>query len=216
MSDKTLFTKTPFPKIDTKEDLKQEVGKCLDWKNGHVRGISLKTDSFKAIELMGGEGCDEEVQKLLRELDTDIEIEKIHSHEWYPAGYGPAMYLVASYLFSWKEKEIEELGLLSTRGSMLIKIIMRLVSVRAALYGGPSIWHKYYDFGELMPVEHSEDEQFIQFQIKGYDVHPINEFYHAGYFRGITELVTGGENVIVEVLQSIYMGGEYSEYKISW
>ncbi|MDZ7726292.1 MAG: hypothetical protein U5L75_01790 [Candidatus Campbellbacteria bacterium] len=209
----------PFPSVSTREELIDQVNNALEWQennNGRVRGISLKTDSLGAIKTMSGKDSQEKIQKLLNEIDVDFDLSKIQSYSWYPAAYGPVIYLVAAHLFSWGPKDLEELGRLSTRGSMLIKVIMRFVSMKVTLRRGSQVWHKYYDFGDLVPVEYSDEGSYIIFKIEEYNVHPINEYYHKGYFGGIVELVTGSDNVVVEVRRSIYQGEESSEYKISW
>lgn len=205
-----------FPNVTTREGLVQEVEKALSWKGGNVQGISLKTDSLHAIELKAGKGSIEKLKKELVELGSPFDLDNLGSYSWYPASYGPVMYLIAAHLFSWGAADIEDLGRISTRGSMLIKVIMRFISVKATLQGASGVWHKYYDFGELIPIEYSEEGSFIRFKVVGYDVHPINEFFHKGYFRGVIELVTGSTNVTAEVPKSVYRGDEHSEYKIGW
>jgi len=211
-----MVTLTPFPRVTSEEEIKQELEKVSNWKGGNVRGISLKTDSLRAIELKVGKGAVEKIQNKLIELGYNLDSTKFESYSWYPACYGPMIYLVSAHLFSWGATDVEDLGKISTRGSMLIKIIMNFISMGATLRGAPGVWSKYYDFGELVPLEYSEKNLFVRFEIKGYNVHPINEFFHTGYFRGIVELVTGSKKVTVEVPKSIYRGDESSEYKISW
>lgn len=206
-----------FPVLDTMDDLASEVDKALSWDGGRVRGLSLKADSLSAMELKSGEkNGRKKIQEILQSLGHDINLEGIESHAWYPAGYGPATYLIAAYLYKWGAEDIVDLGRISTRGSMLIKIIMNFVSPKATLYGGPAVWHKYYDFGDLVPIAYSEDESSIHFKVVGYDVHPINEYFHKGYFQGILQLVTGSDHVTIDVLKSVYRGDPHSEYKIHW
>ncbi|MEX0910087.1 MAG: hypothetical protein WDZ75_02200 [Candidatus Paceibacterota bacterium] len=205
-----------FPKVKTKEELAHEVGLALGWDGGHVLGISLKNDSLRAIEHKEGKGVREKINNAFSELGHSIQVSELDSYAWYPAGYGPAMYLIATHLFGWNEEDINDLGRVSTHGTMLMKVIMHFVSIEKTLELAPKIWHKYYDFGELMPVEYSEKDSFVTFRVVGYDVHPISEPYHCGYFCGVVELVTGSLNVKAEVVKSVYRGATYSEYKISW
>lgn len=216
MSYQFIRTATEFPSVETKEETKREIEKSLQWNRGHVRGVSLKTDSFRAIQEMGDENAGDQVISFLKECGVELDIRTLKSYDWYPASYGPVLYLAAAHLFSWNGDDVVELGRISTRGSMLMKMIMRLVSVRATLRRSPSIWRKYYDFGELIPGDYSEEDQFFTMSIEGYDVHPINEFYHAGYFKGVIEMVIGSEEVSIEVVRSVYQGDPYSEYKITW
>ncbi|MEX0933479.1 MAG: hypothetical protein WDZ74_01865 [Candidatus Paceibacterota bacterium] len=205
-----------LPSIATDEELKAELQKALDFKVGQVRGVSLKNDSLKSIEALGGVGALEKVQAKLTELGFDINVAHFDSYRWYPAGYEPAVYLVAAHLFGWRENDIENLGRIATRGSEFIRVIMNFVSMKSTLRSAPEYWRKYYDFGELVPVGYFEDEPSIIFQIKGAHVHSVMEIFSKGYFRGVVELVTGSKNVSVTIHKSAAQGDEYTEYKISW
>ncbi|MEX0910086.1 MAG: hypothetical protein WDZ75_02195 [Candidatus Paceibacterota bacterium] len=216
MSDESLHAKIILPSVATEEELQNELQKVLSLNVGHVRGVSLKSDSIKAIEAKAGAGSTEKIQNKIKQLGFEVDYTKIDSYSWYPAGYDSALYLTAMHLFSWKREDIIDLARISTRGSILIKIIMRFVSMKTTLSGGPGVWRKYYDFGKLVPVEYSEKNSFIRFQIREYNVHPINELFHAGYFQGVVELVTGSKDVVVEVLSSVSHSDTCTEYKISW
>lgn len=217
MNDTSIQNDTLFPRVSTREELLKEVTKALEWDRGHVLGVSLKNDSLKAIEKKAESGdAEDKINRVFSDLGYDIQVSALEPHSWYPAGYGPALYLVSTHLFGWDEDDIIDLGRVSTRGTMLMKVIMRLVSMEKTLQLAPKIWQKYYDFGELMPVEYSEEGGFIVFRVVGYDVHPISEPYHCGYFSGVVELVTGSKNTRAEAVKSVYRGATYSEYKISW
>lgn len=217
MTDSSLQSDNLFPRVSKLDDLLGEVKRALDWDRGHVLGISLKNDSLKAIEKKA-EVADAEVRinQVFADLGYDIKVSSLEPHSWYPAGYGPALYLVSTHLFGWDKDDIIDLGRVSTRGTMLMKVVMRLVSMEKTLELAPKIWQKYYDFGELRPVEYSEEGAFVVFRVVGYDVHPISEPYHCGYFSGVVELVTGSRNIRAEAVKSVYRGATYSEYKISW
>ncbi|MEX0933480.1 MAG: hypothetical protein WDZ74_01870 [Candidatus Paceibacterota bacterium] len=217
MTDAFLQNDTLFPRVSTRENLLEEVKKALEWDRGHVLGISLKNDSLKAIEKKAeSSNAEDKINGVFADLGFDIHISALAPHSWYPAGYGPAIYLVSAYLFGWDKDDIIDLGRISTRGTMLMKVVMRLVSMEKTMELAPKIWRKYYDFGELRPIEYSEEDSFAVFQVVGYDVHPISEPYHCGYFSGVVELVTGSKNTQTEAVKSVYRGETYSEYKISW
>jgi hypothetical protein len=205
-----------LPSLATEEELKTELQKVLNLKIGNVRGVSLNSDTLKPIEALAGAGALEKIQTKLTQLGFDIDINHFKSYEWYPAGYEAALLLVAAHLYGWSEDDIDKLGRVSTRGSMFSAIMMRFTSVEAMLRGGPEYWRKHYDYGEFVPIGHSEGEHSITFQIKGASIHPILEIHVRGYFKGLIELATGSENVVLQANKSAAQGDEYSEYTISW
>ena len=205
-----------FPSVSTKEELTTELKKVLTLKVGRVRGVSLKNDSLKSIEALGGHGAIEKVQAEVSELGFANDITHFDSYEWYPAGYDAALYLTAAHLFRWREKDIENLGRIATRGSSFTRVVMKFVSMKLTLQNAPKYWRKFYDFGELVPVGYFEEESSITFQIKNANVHSILEIYQGGYFKGVVELVTGSKNIVSDIYKSASQGDDYTEYKISW
>ena len=205
-----------LPPVATEEQLKTELQKVLNHKVGNVRGVSLKNDSHKSIEALAGADALKKIQAKLTELGFDIDITHFDSYEWYPVGYEAALYLVAVHLFGWNEDGVEKIGRAATRGSLFVKIIIKFVSVEATVAGGNKYWRKFYDFGEFIPIELSEEERWVRFQLKGVNVHPIFEIQQRGYFKGVIELVTGSKNVVLEVYKSAAQGDEFTEYKVSW
>jgi hypothetical protein len=212
------LTRPPLilPSVATEEELKVELKKVLNLKIGNVRGISLKNDSHKSIEAVAGVNAVKQIQAKLTELGFDIDITNLESYEWYPVSYEVVLYLVAMHLFGWREVDIEKLGRAATRGSLFVKIIMKFVSVETTFYKGHIYWSKFYNFGEFIPLEYSEDKRSVRFQLKGVNIHPIFEIQQRGYFKGVIELITGSQNVVLQVYKSAAQGDEYSEYTISW
>jgi len=211
-----LQTRSVFPNVETRDSLAAEVRSALDWTGGNVLGAHLKKNSLGAITIKAGSDASDKVSTLFRELGHTIDIAGLKPYSWYPAGYGPAILLIAAHLFSWNEKDVEDLGRISSRGTMLMDAVLKLVSVERVFQLAPNMWRKYHDFGRLIPVRDADESRHASFRVIGYDVHPISETYHKGYFKGIVGLVTGSKNIRAEVVKSIYCGDHYSEYAVWW
>jgi hypothetical protein len=204
-----------LPSVAREEDLRTELEKVFNLRVGHVLGLSLK-DDFKALTAKAGESAIAQFEKKTKELGYETDFTDINSYSWYPAGYEAVLCLVATHLFKWEPDDIVELGILSVRDSLLLKIIMRFVSMKDTLDKGARYWQKYYDFGEFVSTEYSEENSCASFQIKNYKVHPVINYFQAGYFHSITELATGSKEVVVEVVSPPHSKDDCIEYKVCW
>jgi len=183
---------------------------------GNVRGGIIQAD-LNVIQKKEGKRGIEAVIKKMTEFGYSVDAKKIKLGGWYPEALSVSIILIARDLFSWREKDIFDMGYYAPASSFISKILMRyFLSLKRFLAEVPSYWRKHFDFGQLEVYDFSEKKQYIILREKGYKFHPLMCVYHKGYYLRVAEFAIKGLNITIEETKCMFKGAPYHEYIIRW
>ncbi len=199
------------------EELKETAQRLKNFP-GNVKGEALRNHA-EYIKLKEGEEGLKKLEEKMAELGFPINFQKIKSLHWINEGINSLMIVTAKEIFNWTDEDVFEMGRTAPKISFITKTAIQyyLVSVEKIAKNANKYWDKYYDFGSLEMKTFDKDRKIGIFREKGFKTHPVVCTMHAGYFKGVIELVVG-ENKEVDVKQtaSVHEGEEYNEYLIKW
>jgi len=199
------------------EITKEEISKLMEVKS-QARGVVFKTDTEYILAEKGEEGL-KKLEEELEKLGHPIKYKEIKSMEFYPAGLRALSLLVIKKTFGFDDKKIENMGLVATKKSIIVKLFIRffLSLDRVFFKEAPRIWQKHWTAGELVPVELNEEKKYAILRLKNFNLHPLYcSVYLQGYFAGILQMLIKSPEMSCQETKCSFKGGEYHEYLIKW
>jgi len=199
------------------EITKEEIKKLMEIKS-QARGVVFKTDTEYVLAEKGEEGL-REVEKELERMGCPIKYREIKTMEFYPAGLRVLSLLAIKKTFNFDDKKIENMGLIATKKSIIIKLFIRffLSLQRVFFKEAPRIWQKHWTKGELIPVELDEEKKYAILRLKNFSLHPLYcSVYLQGYFAGILQMLIKSPEMTCQETKCSFKGDEYHEYLIKW
>ena len=196
---------------------KEDINKLMETKI-QVRGVVFKTDTEYILAEKGEEGL-KKLEEELEKLGHPIKYREIKSMEFYPAGLRALSLLAIKKIFEFDDKKIENMGLVATKKSIIIKLFVRffLSLERVFFKEAPRIWQKHWTVGELVPVELNEKKKYAILRLKNFDFHPLYcSVYLQGYFAGILQMLIKSSEMSCRETKCSLKGDEYHEYSIKW
>ncbi len=184
---------------------------------GKIRGEALK-NHIEFIKMREGEKGVKEVEEKMKELGVPVDFKKIKSLDWINEGQNSLVVVLTKELFGWSDEDVFEMGRMGTRISFITKVAVQplLVSIEKIARNVDKYWEKYFDFGTIETAYFNAEERKGVFREKGFYTHPTVSIMHAGYFKGIVELVLRDKKIDVQITASVYQGDEYTEYTVTW
>ncbi|MDZ7726291.1 MAG: hypothetical protein U5L75_01785 [Candidatus Campbellbacteria bacterium] len=175
--------------MDTEEilDLKPIADEIMSI-SGNTKGNSLYTDMQFILERKGEEGL-EALEEALSVLGYPFSYKDVKGFEWYPESQAVLGIFLAKKIFGWSEEEIFDMGFAAPTSSLLVKTIMRFISLERTFEQGPSVWKKHYDFGKFEPLEINSSEKYLKFRVSGYGFFDYMEAYFEGFFTRLLQLL---------------------------
>jgi hypothetical protein len=148
------------------QELTKETVKKLMEIKGEVKGVTFKTDAEHILKEKGEEGL-KRLEAELENLGCPIKYQEIKTMFSYPVGLRVISLLAIKKVFGYDDKKIEEMGLLATKRSLIVKLFVRyfLSLQRVFSKEAPLLWKQHYSVGELIPVE-LDEEKIRNFKIK--------------------------------------------------
>ena len=183
---------------------------------GKVRGVVFQTDAEYVRSKKGEEGV-LAVEEELKKLGCPLDYRNIKAISWYPIGLRVISLLVIKNILGLEDKDIEEMGNLAPKYSLIVKLLMKyFLSPKTTLRESPKYWMKHYDFGMLEVHEYNEKEKRMSVRIKEYKTHPIVCIFHKGYFLRMAQYVIKSQKIGIEETKCVYRGDPYHEYTVTW
>lgn len=182
---------------------------------GNTKGNSLKTDAEFIVSRQGQQGLSE-LEEALALLGYPITYHDIRGFDWHPEAQAVLGIFVAMKLFSWEEDDLFDMGYAAPATSLIVKMLMRFVSVEATFRQAPSVWGRHYDFGTFETVEFKKDKNEIVFRVADYPFFDYMDPYFDGFLTKTLELVTASSAVEVERFACEKEIETCREYKGTW
>lgn len=196
---------------------REEIKKLMEIKS-QARGVVFKTDTEYILDEKGEEGL-RELEREMERLGYPIKYKEIKSMGFYPAGLRVLSLLVIKKTFGFDDKKIENMGLVATKKSIIIKLFVRffLSLERVFFKEAPRIWQKHWTEGELVPVELNEEKKYAVLRLEKINLHPLYcSVYLQGYFAGILQMLIKSPQITCQETKCFFKGDEYHEYLIKW
>ena len=199
------------------EITKEEIDKLIETKT-QARGVVFKTDTEYILGEKGEEGL-KKLEEELEKLGHPIKYKEIKSMEFYPAGLRALSLLAIKKTFGFDDKKIENMGLVATKKSIIVKLFVRffLSLERVFFKEAPRIWQKHWTAGELVPVELNEEKKYAILRLENFNLHPLYcSVYLQGYFAGILQMLIKSPKMTCQETKCSLKGDEYHEYLLKW
>ncbi len=193
----------------------ENIAKDLLVEKGHVKAEVLLNYAHYIERKEGKEGL-KRVEDRMAELGASVSLGGSRNVQWMRVGINSLLLLVCKEQFQWTEKDIRDMGYVTSKISFITRMLVRFfVSREKVLKEANRHWRKYFDFGSLEAVDHGDNYAVIE--IKGYKGHPLNCHLFAGYIHGISELISkDNKNITVEEIKCIHKGDDGHRFKTTW
>lgn len=196
--------------------MEQEKIKQILALEGKVRGDVLITD-LQYIVRISGEEAGNKIKEELREINSEIDFDKITNTGWFPIGWKVLILLLTRESLGWSDQDIISMGKLASKESFILKTLLRyFISLDRTFKESVRFWAKYWDAGELVPYEINEKEKYLIIKLKNFQIHPDLCLYFTGHFESIANLILKSEKISVEEKKCSFHGDEYHEFEIRW
>ncbi len=201
--------------MELSESLKKTVKKIKE-KPGNVRGDVI-IGNLTYIKEKEGEEKLSLLKSKIKELGFLNDLDKIKPLEWHPEALSVSIIIIAKEIFQWKNKDIFEMGNLTTQYSFIMKMLIKyFTDIEVTFKEASKHWEKYLDVGKLKSIEINKKEKFMILAIEGYDFHPDICFYHSGIILKISQLSLGKREVDIKETECIFKGDSHHKYLINW
>lgn len=195
---------------------KEEIEKLLATP-GKVRGVVFQTDAEYVRNKKGKDGV-AALEKELARLGCPIDYGKIKAISWYPLGLRVVSLLVIKNIFDLKDEDIEEMGNLAPKYSLIVKLLMKyFLTIDMTYRESPKYWEKHYTVGRLETPGYSLKEKYFIVRIVDFKVHPILCVYFRGYFKRISQFLLQDAKIFkTQETKCLFRGDPYHEILITW
>ena len=195
---------------------KQEAEKLLATP-GKVRGVVFQTDAEYVRNRKGEEGV-VAMEKELERLGCPINYKNIKVISWYPLGLRVVSLLVIKNIFNLQDEDVEEMGNLAPKYSLIVKLLMKyFLTIDMTYKESPKYWEKHYTVGNLEAPGYSLKEKYFIVRLRDFKVHPILCAYFKGYFKRISQfLLKDAKNFKTQEPKCQFLGDPYHEIVITW
>lgn len=194
---------------------KEDAQKMMKVK-GKISGSLFKPFYQFILDRKGEEGV-KEVEEKLKELGYPMDIGKTSSFSWYPYPLAILITLVILEVLDWDESKVFDLAYEVPTQSIVVKLLMRYLSLEQVIKESQKYWRRHYDFGEIKCVEYNKEKKYLIMRYVGFaKVHPVENDINRGYLKKLAEITTKSKNVKVEQTKSLFNNDPYHEFKIFW
>lgn len=183
---------------------------------GETRGFNLRDDAHW-IKKIKGEEAVKKVEEETKKVGYPINYEKIKKTNFYPAGFRAISLLAIKKALEMDDGDIKKTCAFHPKISFIVRLFAKhFYSVPQALKKSQEIWKKYWTSGELKEIDYNAEEKSCRLRLTGLDLHPIFCVCMEGYLVGLTQMVTGSDNVTCEETECSFRGGKYHDYVLRW
>lgn len=197
------------------EIINKKIADQLMALEGEVRGMAVKSHG-EFIRLKRGEKELKELEKMMSKLGHPVEYQKIESMRFYPIGLEALTLVVIKELFDFGNKEFEELGVFSSKFSLIIKFFMKyFVSLKLTAKQASNIWKRYYTIGDFNVIDLNEKEKYVILRLENFQVHPLHCLHLKGYCAGVIKMIVKNPVTCKEIKCS-HKGDDYHEFLLKW
>ncbi len=199
----------------TEETLQETADRLKNFK-GNVKGEVFRTHADYIRHKEGEDGV-KRVEEKMKELGAPIKLREVKPFEWISEGMSSLTIIAAKETFKWSDEEVFEMGRFAPRFSFIIKVLIQYItSAEAVIKNISKYWNKHYDFGSMEVVEFNKEEKKVILRERGVDTHPTICIYHAGYFKGLSELAVKSKNISIKETACVHENSDYNEFVIKW
>ncbi len=183
---------------------------------GEVKGELFMADRSFILE-KGGKEKMKQIEGELETMGYPFSYSEIRNKDYYPWGRKVLSLLAISSVFSMDKKEVEEMGRIALRKSIMERFfIRRFSSTEKTLRKASKRWRRYHTIGRLEVVEVDEGKKKAVLRLYNINFHPIFCDYLCGYFAEVVRMIKGKETTCEEV--KCYFKGEsfFHEFLLKW
>lgn len=199
-----------MPEIISKEELDY-----LSQIKGEVRGLGLKIISDFALKEKGEEGL-RLLEKTMEELGYPLKYKKVNVINFYPLSVDIINLIVASRLFNFDDKKIQEIGRTLARAPLALRVFLKyLTSFNNLTADILVMWKKAYSVGSMNLIELNRQEKYVILRLENFDIHSIYCQLFIGYFPTILQMVVK-KDVSCEETKCTFRGDPYHEFILKW
>lgn len=186
---------------------------------GKIRGTTFKND-FDYVRKKGGEKAVRKIRKRLKELgceDEDIYKERVKLFSWYPLWCHTLFFVILNKEMGWSEDDIFNIGQHGPKVSLVLKVIPKgTLNLKRIFKQANTFWKKNYSIGEIELKDHSLDKKYAIFNLKGFNVHPLECRTIQGYVVGMIDILARKKNVEIEEVKCVHRGNRIHQFKLTW
>ncbi len=172
----------------TKEEFKQLIS-----VSGKVRGSGPKNISDLVLKRKGMEGL-KKLEKAITEAGYPIDYKDIKLMDFYPMGLAFITLLLSQRLFSFNDKDFQEMGKIDARVGPIKRLFMRfLISLDMAANEAPNMWRRYHTAGNLKVENLDKSKKTLLLRLENFKTIPSHLQYLIGYFSTVLQMIVGKE-----------------------
>lgn len=173
--------------------LKDEADEIMS-RPGNTKGNSLLTD-VKFIEHKEGREGVKRLEEALTLLGYPFVYEEVRAYDWYPESQTVLGIYLAKKIFGWRDSDVFDMGYAAPATSIIVKTLMRFISLETTFKQAPSVWEKHYDFGQFKIGDFDAENKRLTFSVSGYGYFDYMKEYFDGFFKKVLQLV-GVTNIV--------------------
>lgn len=193
---------------------KEEINRLMKVP-GEVRGIGPKNIAEFVFREKGKEGL-EKIEEVIAKLGYPIKYKEIKPMDFYPVGLVAVTEIIIKKLFCYDDKKFREIGEFEVKSSPIRRLFIQyFISIKKLAQGGPNIWRRYHNSGDLKVVELDSKKRYAIVRLENFPLHPLHCQYHIGYLSTISQLVVGKKTTCQET-KCNFRGDKYHEFLIKW
>ncbi len=182
---------------------------------GEVRGLGIK-DDFSYVEKKAGREAVEEIEKQIRSLGYEFQLEKIANLGFYPVGLEALGLIAVNKILGFEEEEIRKMGAYQAKNSIIMRIFMKyFVSAEKLAEKAPKMWSKYYTKGNISVPEVNTEKRKGTVILKGFKLHPLHCRVLEGYFASVLSMAIR-EKVKCRETECPFQGSSFHKFSLSW
>jgi predicted hydrocarbon binding protein len=193
---------------------KEEFDKLMEIE-GEARGLAIRESTDFIFQKEGAEAL-KKLEDTITNLGYPVKFKKIKIMSFYPIGLYGVILLAVERLFNYDDKKFQEMGNISSRLSVLVKIFVKhLISIKKIIKIVPEYWKKYFTVGGAELIELNEEKKYMILRVENFSYFPSHCQILKGYFSGVVKMVVGGE-ITCEETKCVHRGDKYHEFLLKW
>jgi len=195
---------------------KEEIEELMKKTKGEARGFCIREDYEYVLKREGKEGL-KKLEKVMNISGYDLKMKEISRLRFYPLGILPVLLLAISRLFNYNEKDFEDMGLVQSKVSPLVRLFTRyLLSPEQMIKMVAKMWRTSFSVGDLKVVSYNKKERSVVVRLENWELSPFDCASLRGYFAGLLALAIKGKAIFFEETKCTLRGDEHHEFLMKW
>ena len=195
---------------------KKEVEELMKKTKGEARGFCIREDYEYVFRREGKEGL-KKLEEAMKIPGYNLKMEEISKLKFYPLGILPVLLLAISRLFNYNEKDFEDMGLIQSKISPLVRLFMQhLFSPEQMIKMVAKMWRTSFSVGDLRVVSYNKEEKSIIIRLENWELSPFDCASLRGYFAGFLGFSVKEKIISFKETKCTFRGDDYHEFLMKW